>query len=54
MAVEQAVVRWIKADQCGVSFLDVPPDTRARLAQVLQLLHEAQQPGVHRILCLRS
>jgi hypothetical protein len=49
MAVEQAVVRWIKADQCGVSFLNVPPDTRARHAQVFQLLHEAQQPDVHRI-----
>jgi hypothetical protein len=44
VAVEQAVVRWVKADEFGVSFLDVPSDTRARLAQVFQLLHEAQQP----------
>jgi hypothetical protein len=50
LAVEQAVVRWIKADQFGVSFLDVPPDTRARLAQVFQVLHEAQQPELQRIL----
>jgi hypothetical protein len=49
MAVEQAVVRWIKTDQFGVSFLDVPPDTRARLAQVFRLLDEAQQPEVHLI-----
>jgi hypothetical protein len=44
--VELAAVRWIKADEFGVSFLDVPPDTRARLAQVFQLLHETQQPEV--------
>ena len=44
MEIEQAIVRWVKADQFGVSFLDVPPDTQARLAQVFQLLNEAQQP----------
>jgi hypothetical protein len=44
MAVEQAVVRWVKADEFGVSFQDVPPDVQARLAQVVQVLHEAQQP----------
>ena len=32
VTVEQAVVRWVKADQFGVSFLDVPPETRSRLA----------------------
>jgi hypothetical protein len=49
VAVEQAVVRWIKAYQSGVSFLDMPPDTHARLALVFQVLLEAQQPDVHRI-----
>jgi hypothetical protein len=51
--VEQAVVRWTKADQFGVSFLDVPPDTRARLAQVFQLLYEAQQPEV-KVICVSA
>lgn len=45
--VELAVVRWVKDDQFGVSFLEVPPDARARLEQVFQLLHEAQQPEAH-------
>jgi hypothetical protein len=44
VAVEQAVVRWVKADEFGVSFQDVPPDVQARLAQVFQILHETQQP----------
>lgn len=44
--VELAVVRWIKDDQFGVSFLQVSPDARARLEHVFQLLHEAQQPEV--------
>jgi hypothetical protein len=44
MAIEQAVVRWVKDDQFGVSFLEVPPDVRARLEQVFLLLDEAQQP----------
>jgi hypothetical protein len=51
--VEQAVVRWTKDDQFGVSFLDVPPDTRARLAQVFQLLYEAQQPEV-KVICVSA
>ena len=38
--VELAAVRWVKDDQFGVSFLNVPPDDRARLKQVFQLLHE--------------
>jgi hypothetical protein len=37
---------WVNDDQFGVSFLDVPPDTRARLVQVFHLLHEVQQPEV--------
>ena len=41
--IEQAVVRWVAKNQFGVSFLDVPPDARARLELVFQLLHEAQQ-----------
>ena len=41
--IEQAVVRWVANDQFGVSFLDVPPDARARLEHVFRLLHEAQQ-----------
>jgi hypothetical protein len=40
--IEQAVVRWVKDDQFGVSFQVVPPDVRARLKHQLQLLHEAQ------------
>jgi len=47
VAVEQAVVRWVKDDRFGVSFLKVHPDAQARLEQVFQLLHEAQQPEVH-------
>ena len=42
--VEQAIVRWVKHDQCGVSFLEVHPDARARLERVFQVLHEAQHP----------
>jgi hypothetical protein len=38
--IEQAIVRWVKADQFGVSFLDVHPNTQARLAQVFQLLND--------------
>ena len=44
LKVEQAIVRWVKHDQCGVSFVDVPPDARARLERVFQVLHAAQQP----------
>ena len=47
--VEQAVVRWVKDGQFGVSFLHVPPDVQARLAQVFQLLHEDQKPTVRMI-----
>ena len=47
--VEQAVVRWVKDDQFGVSFQAVPPDTLARLEHVFQLLHEAQFPNVKMI-----
>ncbi|MEP6957897.1 MAG: PilZ domain-containing protein [Nitrospirota bacterium] len=42
IAVERAVVRWIKDDQFGVSFLEMSPDARMRLAVVCQLLHDAQ------------
>lgn len=42
--VEQAVVRWVKHDQCGVSVLKVQPEVRARLKNVFHLLHEAQHP----------
>jgi hypothetical protein len=42
--VELAAVRWVKDDQFGVSFLEMPPDARARLEQVVRLLQEAQQP----------
>lgn len=42
--VEQAIVRWVKHDQCGVSFLEVQPDARARLTLVFQVLYDAQQP----------
>ena len=42
--VEQTVVRWIKDDQFGVSFLAVSPDARVRLEQVFELLHEAWLP----------
>ena len=52
--VEQAVVRWVKDDQFGVSFLEVPPEARACLEQVCKLLHEAQQPEKHVIHVPRS
>ena len=39
-----ATVRWVKHEQFAVSFLEVSPDSQARLKQVFQLLHEAQQP----------
>lgn len=42
--VELATVRWVKQDQFAVSFLEVSLHTQARLAQMVQLLHEAQQP----------
>ena len=43
---EQAVVRWVKDDQFGVSFQVLAPDVRARLKHVLQLLNQAQKPEV--------
>jgi hypothetical protein len=42
--VEQAVVRWVNHDQCGVSFVKVQPETRVRLEHVFHLLHEAEHP----------
>ena len=42
--VEQAVVRWVHHDQCGVSFVKVQPEARARLKHVFHLLHEAEHP----------
>ena len=42
--VERGTVRWVQDDQFGVSFLEVLPDAQARLAQVVQLLLDAQQP----------
>jgi hypothetical protein len=42
--VEQAVVRWVNHNQCGVSFLKVQPKARARLKQVFLLLHQAEHP----------
>ena len=45
--VELAAVRWVTDDQFGVSFLEVPPDDRARLGQGFQLLQKAQQPEAH-------
>jgi len=50
--IEQAVVRWSKADQFGVSFLEMSSGTLACLAQVFQLLNEAQQPKARVISCL--
>jgi hypothetical protein len=47
--IEHAVVRWVKDDQFGVSFLEVPADVRACIEQVFQVLHAAQQPEVHLI-----
>ena len=44
--IEQAVVRWIQGDRCGVSFLKVQPVMLARLVQVFQLLEAAQQSVV--------
>ena len=43
---EQAVVRWVKDDQFGVSFQVLPPDVRARLKHLIQLLHEPPKPEV--------
>lgn len=45
-----AAVRWVKHDQFGVSFLQVSPDARVRLAQVCQSLHEAQQQPEARVI----
>jgi hypothetical protein len=47
--IELATVRWVKHEQFSVSFLEVSPDTQARLKQVFQLLHEAQQPEARMI-----
>lgn len=52
--VERAAIRWVKDDRFGVSFLEVAPDARARLEQVFQLLHEAQQPEDHVVSVPRS
>ena len=43
VAIELAAIRWVKHDEFGVSFLDVPSDVQAHLAQVCRLLPEAQQ-----------
>ena len=42
--IEQAFVRWVKNDQCGVSFLEVPSNVQAWLEQVCLVLDKAQQP----------
>ena len=42
--VEQAVVRWVNHDQCGISFVKVQSEARARLKHVLHLLHEPEHP----------
>ena len=44
--VELAAVRWIAAEQFGVSFQEVSPDARELIEQMVQLLREAQQPQV--------
>ena len=49
MEIEQAVVRWVKDNQVGVSFLQLPPETRTRLERVFQLLNTAQQPPAKKI-----
>src|SRR5262250_591686 len=35
--VELAAVRWVAAEQFGVSYLDVSPDALGRIEQVVQL-----------------
>ena len=42
--VELAAIRWVQKNIFAVSFLEMRPDAQARLAQVFQLLYEAQQP----------
>ena len=49
MEIEQAVVRWVKDNQVGVSFLQLPPEIRTRLERVFQLLNTAQQPRAKKI-----
>ena len=39
--IELAAIRWVKPDEFGVLFLDVPPYVQRRLAQVFQSLPEA-------------
>jgi len=46
VAVEQAVVRWVKDDRFGVSFLKLQPTVQARRNQVFQLPDASQQPEV--------
>jgi len=52
--VELAAVRWVTDDQFGVTFLEVPPDDRARLEQGFQLLQKAQQSEAHVIQIVAS
>ena len=47
VTVERTIVRWATDDQVGVSFLELFPEARARLDQVFQLLHDAQQSAPH-------
>jgi hypothetical protein len=42
--IEQGVVRWIRDDQFGVSFLKLQPVMQGRLVHVFQVLAAAQQP----------
>ena len=43
VTIERAVFRWATDDQFGVSFLELSADAGARLAQVFQVLQNAQQ-----------
>lgn len=45
VVVERAIVRWIKDDQFGVSFLEISPEARVCVSHVFQVLQAAQQPA---------
>lgn len=42
LMIDHAVVRWVRGNQWGLSFLEVPSAVQNRLRQVFQLLHQAQ------------
>lgn len=44
--IERGAVRWIKNQEFGVAFLELTPEARTRIEQVMTRLQKTQQPAV--------